>query len=465
MKKRNILISYLFLMCVVVIGLKINLNAQENIEISKETEAEIQNNRAAGIFDLPDDVLEQELMDYAKYSGALGTMPEDELLNIGVIEIGDDVTSLEGMDYYIEKGLLDNTYYFQVESVNISDYSPIMNWNSLTELYLVGSHLVTNLDCFANTTFDNLEDFYIIDTGITDISGLATTSMPNIVNLDFRENQIESLEGLESLNPKRIYAQNNQIESISSIDKMTNLNYLNLDKNKLTNLDGLENPSVARFSAKVNQINDISGIVDSKNLKNVVLDENEIEDISPLAELPILESINLNDNKIYDLSPLKNLGTSVSTFYIEANNQNITIDLGKFDDINNVPVEVKVILKDGTEVKVPYGLDVNDIVDYDDYSYTVSFNEDISRVYFNGNITVNFSYVQPIPLTPLDPSIPTTVDTVVPSKPTVSNKETQKTEGKKLIQTGTNKLVIILSILLVGLISLRLIILNKNFKK
>lgn len=486
MKKRKVVISSLFLISILFIGFKLSLNAQENIEVSKDTQAEINKNRAAGIFDLPDDKLEQNLMDDARYTGALGTMPEEKLLNISEINLDDKITSLEGMDYYINKGLLTNVWFFYSGSYYIKDFSPVMNLNNVEEFYIVYNPHITNLDCFAKTSFPKLEELYLINTNVTDISGLSTAYMPYIRSLDFKDNKIKSLKGIENLNIETLYVENNELEELTDFSKMTNLYQVSASGNGLTNLDGVQNSNIKNLNVVDNNITDISAVYNVPNLTALALEDNNVEDISVLEEIPSIQFLYLNDNNVSDLSPLEK--NKSNYMELELENQHLSIDLGDFDDVSEIPNDVTLYLVDGTEIEVPYGLDVNDINDYKDYSYSTTFSHTGANYTYSGDLTVNFTYSKaaPKPLTPLDPSTPITPLTPVdPSNPITndsgdiedpdipsgiidsekkdvvkSNKEVDNIV-KKLIQTGKDNILLIIYIIILA-ISLRVLILIKK---
>ncbi len=438
MKKSNILISSLVLLGVILMPL--NLNAQEN---KSYEEQKLEESRAGGKFDLADDTLEQAFMDAAGYSGALGTMDESELSKVSdFYEYSGTVTTLDGLDYYISNGSLNSVSSFEIDGSSISDISPLKGWTSVTELT-------------------------IVDSNISDISVLSTMSSLEYINFD--NNQISDISSLGKLpNLYNIFLDNNNISDISSLANATGLFYISLENNNISDISALSNTTHLRsLNINNNQVSDISALTNLSNLEEFHGNDNLIEDVSPLANKPSMGLVEIDNNKVYDLSPLSTVRG------VMADNQNVEIDLGDFDDIEDIkllPTEISIFLKDGTEIKMPYGFDINDVVDYKDYSYTITFNQDAGGEKFNGTITVTFSYLAPIPLTPLDPSIPITVPPVTPIDPSdpsvnvpvdpsnpstpdkidvVDNKEEEQTIGKKLIQTGKENFFIIVVVTVV----------------
>ncbi len=476
MKKINILISYLFLMCVVLVGITTNLNAQENIEVSKETEAEIQKNRAAGIFDIPDDNLQKYVVDYVNgmnsSSWTVDNMPESELTALDdiTLDASDGVKSLEGLDYYIANGSMDSLRYFSLETTEIQDISPILGAETLYDIEIYQGN-VPNLDMFSNKSFPILEQFSIIDSGLNSIEGLSSADMPLLSEVNFDDNNLTSLKGLENKTTiTRLEARNNQISDISALTNMTDLYDVRLTDNQIVDASSLANKDLYLIDLSNNHIEDFSWIStsDKGNLFELFIDGNAIHDYTFLAPY------------IGDL-----FGPS-GRINIKLGDEKIVIDLGYLEELSTVPTTLDIILPDGTVNTVDLGIDVSTITDFGDYSFDTSYSfifDDPSpsgfpSIDFNGTITVKFSYVAPIPLTPLDPSIPVTTppvkpvdptDPVNPSEPSIpvdSDKEDVKVEreveGKKLIQTGKTDIVTILSILLIGLIAIKIRIQNKR---
>ncbi len=451
MKKRNILIMVLLIFSIVILGVKINVNAQENINISKEAKKEIEKNRAAGIFDLPDDELEQYFIDEVNSrtsaSWTLNTMPESELQILTRIDIDGskyNVKSLDGLDYYIQNGSLSKVVSFSIKSVQKVDINPILNWNGLEELS-------------------------IFDSEIGDLD-FSKANLPNLTYLD---------------------SQNTNTSNVTGLDNLPSLDVINLSKNNISNLNFLNGMELFYLDVSENKITDVSSLNNTTytNLRDLYINDNMIKDLNVIS--PLIATIasnsgefNFYDNMIHDytfLAPYIN--DLYSLRWNLDDEQHIVIDLGYVEDLSEIPTTFDIILPDGTIETIDLDIDVSSIIDYKDYSFNTPYNIDIptpggysSTFPIVGDITVNFSYVAPIPLTPLDPSIPITVDPTDPDKPednintsdssnkkTVDNKNNNKEESivKKLIQTGKENIVIIFSFIIL-LISFRIIILNKR---
>ncbi|EGJ6232919.1 LPXTG cell wall anchor domain-containing protein [Listeria monocytogenes] len=106
--------------------------------------------------------------------------------------------------------------------------------------------------------------------------------------------------------------------SLSGMENLTNLGFLDLEDN---------------------QISDISPLSNLTNLSNLWIDNNQISDISPLSNLTNLSSLDLNNNQISDISPLSNL-TNLRWLGLE--DQKISASKVKWND----PLSVTNAIKD-----------------------------------------------------------------------------------------------------------------------
>ncbi len=453
MKKRNVLIMVLLIFSIVILGVKTNVNAQGNVTLSKETEMEIEKNRAVGIFDLPDDELEQYFIDEVNRrtsaSWTLNTMPESELQILDDIKIEGskyNVKSLDGLDYYIQNGFLSKIKFFLVQDTQITDISPILNWPGLISISVENTP-IGDVD-LSNAILPNLDGFMLKNTNTSDVKGL--DKLPVLSTLYIMENNLTDISFVKGLDLLDLDLSGNKITDISPIAEMNNTDFAAL-----------------------------------------YLNDNLIEDFTPATEaLKMIANrpgeFTFFNNRISDytfLMPYWNDIASGALHWALDDEQHIVVDLGYIEDLSEVPTTFDIILPDGTVETINLGIDVSSITDYKDYSFNTPYNIDIptpggysSTFPIVGDITVNFSYVAPIPLTPLDPSIPISVDPADPDKPEdsintsdssnkeiIDNENNNKEESvvKKLIQTGKENIVIIVSFIIL-LISLRIVILNKR---
>ncbi len=333
--------------------------------------AKINANRAAGKFDLPDDALEQTIMDAAKYTGALGTMDESELLNVTMIVEASGtgiISTFEGMDYYISKGLFDNLTNIYITSGTINDISPLKNLPSI-------------------------EDLTIYDTDLNNVDTVA--SFTTLKNLDLGFNQITTIPPLSTL---------------------VNLEFLSLSENDISDVTPLLS-------------------INSSSIYEVNLNKNNISDVAPLSNLKsYIPTLDLEENHIIDFSPL--FSANASGMDIRIGGQILNFNLGEFDDISKIPTEVSVYDFDGTEYKTDYGFNPADISDYKEYTYGPWYYNMPSTSNLTGEVNVTFSYVAPIPLTPIGPSDP--IIPLTPLEPSIPIDNTNNENGNSNIDNSTD---------------------------
>lgn len=469
MRLKIIFMIYVLFLCIGLVGYKVHLYASENKD--KENLEEIDKNRSAGLFDIVDDNLEKMLMNEASYSGALGTMPEDYLLKIDRIQILDNsITSLEGLDYYAKKGLLDNVYMFVSMSSMITDFTPLKYMTNIEQINIFDAY-VPNLDFLSDADLKNLSSLAFQSTQTADISGIKTANFPALEKVIFPNNGISNIDALSNfINLKEITMNNNNISDLSALSSLKYLKSITFDNNNISDISVLsDKTNLQSIDLGKNNISDISALANLTYLVSVYLSENNISDISVFEDKKYLNDLSIDNNKIYDMSPLHSYSGSIGAY-----NQNIEIDLGEFDDVNKIPKNVSLFIYDGTEKLTDYGLNVSDIIDYKEYNYVVNFDYSTTNFPFNGTIKVKFKYVPPIPLTPLKPSIPTEPQIPLePSLPIVKppkNKDNlgndKRDENKKLITTGKDNTNIISSvsslILILILISFKIKKVNEN---
>ncbi len=519
-KRQRIILSTAFIVGMVLPISTLHFNAKEvnqnnavtKFHIDTDT-AKINANRAAGKFDLPDDALEQYIMDAAGYTGALGTMDESELSSLNnayEFDIPKGVTTLEGLDYYIAKGYFPNVETLTIASPvqrldaleglsittiwiidtegGIAQFPDMSNWTQLSKIKITDNPNTTPIDL-------NLLNIETMQS----LKNLEIDTSPNVINLD----ALGKSPSLTDLTIEGVPVDTSAINSIGNISTLENLTIIDAG---LTDISGLLNlPNLVALDLSSNQITDISAPSNLPNLMYLYLNDNQISNISTLENLTKLDELDLSNNQISDISVLENLN-DLSYLYLSSNkisdfrpletqyaagthiygdNQSIEINLGEFDDIENIktlPTEASLYWADGTEIKVPYTFDINDVVNYQDYSYgPFSFDSGLTeygRPLFFGDITITFSYVAPIPLTPIGPSNPITPLTPLEPATPVDNDSnsidnTSKIGNKsdvtndndtlpELEETGLKITSFILSITAIALTSITLLFTNKK---
>ena len=184
-------------------------------------------------------------------------------------------------------------------------------------------------------TCGSLEELYLSDTNISDISYLFDTKYENDETVPYLKllkkfdysNPLGSTIDLSSLTIFKelveIDLPGNSIYSISPIYDMENLQKLNLANNNISDLSGLIEK----------QYDDQGREYVSKysKIQNLILERNNISDISDLSNLVNLKQLNLKSNQIYNIEPLENL--QLDTLYLQK--QKVTMDVYRKQNVEN----------------------------------------------------------------------------------------------------------------------------------
>ena len=155
----------------------------------------------------------------------------------------------------------------------------------------------------------NLRDLRLQNQGIQNITPLAKLS--KLDTLDLEGNPINNITALADLtNLVNLFLDRTQINDLTPLAELTSLQSLSIDQNKIddiTPLAGLTN--LWNLGASLTQINDIGPLAGLTNLEQLNLYGNqpEINDITPLAGLTNLVSLFLYDNKVDDITPLMDM--------------------------------------------------------------------------------------------------------------------------------------------------------------
>ncbi len=148
------------------------------------------------------------------------------------------------------------------------------------------------------------DNFNLGNENLTAISELTSLTSLNLGNNNI--NDISFLKNLKNL--QLLTLNNNNIEDISVLKNLKNLKSLYIYKNKISNLSslsGLKNlKNLALFS---NNISNIEALSKLTNLERLTISFNKISNLSPLKNLTNLKYLNSNYSKIEDLKPLKDL--------------------------------------------------------------------------------------------------------------------------------------------------------------
>ena len=261
-----------------------------------------------------------------------------------------------------------------LNSNKISNIQPIGNLTSLRELDISNNVIssastigqltnLTSLNISQNSSFANLKEVMmpqliklnVSDTAINNIEGIKICR--NLEELNLGNNDIETLSylfetekidnetvailrGIKKLDVRyttktgfsfsglkkitsltELYAQGNELTSITGVAELANLEYLNLDDNSISSIEPFRTTTTE---------NGIELTKDLISAKQISLKNNEITDISVLSYLPEIEYLNLAENHVRVISPIEKF-----TFTKGLDLRNQTIDMSIYQKKNN----------------------------------------------------------------------------------------------------------------------------------
>lgn len=160
-----------------------------------------------------------------------------------------------------------------------------------------------------------LKGVYLNENQIEDISCL--TSLQQLEYFHASNNQISKIPDINTLkNLKEIGINNNRINSFAGLSHLKNLKKLEASHNQVENIDQLGNLSgIEELYLGNNLISDLSCLARLTNLLNLDISNNKVELLSPLNNLKKLSSLNCNHNMIQDLDDVK-LSSQVKFLYL-----------------------------------------------------------------------------------------------------------------------------------------------------
>lgn len=142
---------------------------------------------------------------------------------------------------------------------------------------------------------------------LNDITPLSALTQLEWLNLD--DNNISDLSPLTTLTKLHtLRLKSNAISNIEALSKLPNLQWLWLSYNRISDVRPLENLIELKWLAlKSNAIEDIIPLLALTQLQRLDLDNNKIKNIRPLRPLVCLEWLDIRDNNITAIEPIAQL--------------------------------------------------------------------------------------------------------------------------------------------------------------
>jgi len=176
--------------------------------------------------------------------------------------------------------------------------------NRVNGLFLRNLNFQAHSDLIAQ--FKYLEKLSLKSCELDSISFLE--SIPNLVYLNLNDNRIQDIKPLKSNKYiNTLILSENHIFNIDVISVLTNIVQLDLHANKIYSISALaELKYISWLDLKENEIKSIEALQNLINLVDLNLTNNDIEDITPLQNLVVLNRLHLNLNRIRKIDALQN---------------------------------------------------------------------------------------------------------------------------------------------------------------
>jgi len=259
----------------------ININAEKAKKLLAQLIAELLKNDK--------DIVPQALCDH--YS----SLSLDNLINLNIQELIDIIFELKYPAYITEvckqHSCDEHSWYVivggHVSEIQFNGYEG----NDLNEVALL-------------YRLKHLEKVSFSQCGIKTIKDLGLNSLLHLKHLEFFDEAISEINGLEGcVNLKKLIFYNTGISEISGLEGLTNLEELRIERNYLTEIKGLEGLYKLKIlNLKSNRITEFKGCEDLESLVYLNLEDNQIERIHGLEYFQELKEVNLKANPIKEIN-------------------------------------------------------------------------------------------------------------------------------------------------------------------
>ena len=228
---------------------------------------------------------------------------------------------------------------------------------------------------------------------------------------------------------ERLIIKYSEVDNISELSNLKNLEYLDLEKNKIKDVSALSNlQELKELILNYNEISSISGISKLKKVSKLNLIKNSIKSIPDLSSMTNLEEMDLSmnsietikdlklpnsmkelridDNKIKDFTPLKgiNKNTTVYAFEQVVSSGRTKVNYGdsyefklpEITDIDGSKVKPSYVLVNDEKVKPVNGIiKLNNIQGYKDIQagYNLKAKYCSARLWFDISVDFNIPTV------------------------------------------------------------------------
>ena len=299
---------------------------------------------------VPDEALAGILRDIFDLDRAEEYVTFADLRSLTTFEVPDsDITDLSGLEHATDLNTLDlrgNTIAditplkaltklttLDLGFNSITDVTPLAGLVKLETLRLTGNPIVDVsplVDLTADIEADIVVPGVIADaalaTAILDSLGLPASTrikavtLQNLKNLDVEVDQIETLTGLErATNLTTLIINGGSITDLTPLQTLTQLTTLAINSGAITDLTPLQTlTQLTTLAINGGAITDLTPLQTLTQLTILELRDNTITDITALSELTALTTLDLSGNNINSIEALKVL-TDLTTLNLSGN--------------------------------------------------------------------------------------------------------------------------------------------------
>lgn len=318
--------------------------------VSSTIKTERTSNTQSEVITIKDPALAKDIRAALKLSDT-DPITSDNILNLTELRTkGSGILDLSGLEF--AKNLTTITF----DTEKISSLAPLEN---LTKLNSVGvpncPHLpmsevlrlknLTALDLSGNkydqsefsklSTYSGMTELWLNNCNLNTTNFMS--SMKHLMGVQVNNNNLTTLEGINTNSPLKLQADNNNLTFID-FSKLNTLTGLSASNNQISELDSLNPSTVPNLQAIRLNNNNLSGTLDFKyfsSLVQIFLDDNNLTNLT-LHNLPQLKLVHLYNNNIQDIYSWENLPLLSDVDLGDNNNFNNLEKINKFTSLTNL---------------------------------------------------------------------------------------------------------------------------------
>lgn len=218
----------------------------------------------------------------------------------------------------------------------------VTNSSAKNKTMQLTSRRIKDLEFLREYVLENgVEELYIADNKIADISPLAGSPSLRLINLKY--NKLESLVPFEAGMPNltKLDIGGTNSSDVTPLQHLKSLTDLDVSSNSLSELSPIAHLPLKRLNFDSNLMDDISFIESMVTLEDVVCSRNMISDIEPMRYLRCLVKLDASKNFITDITHLRECRVTLRHLIISCNLiDNIKVledfrNLNRLDAYNN----------------------------------------------------------------------------------------------------------------------------------